>query len=221
MDSKDLILVLVLSLIGILSFFLIIDEKADEIGLIGTIVTILALLFAIFQQYRLKTKSQKILDSKVEIIQSIDKQHYKLNLQKCSSLIDKINYILINRQNARQEYIIVVHFLDEIQTNLYDCKTILSLSYQNELENCINRYKYNVVLKSKVLSWINDCKTNASSENINAFKDYIKRVNQERFNIMEELRKQETDFSENDLLTFMHDLKNYLIQIKPLYSSLV
>lgn len=104
------------------------------LSLIGTLVTIIALLFSIHQQMQIRDTAAAIQENTKNIYKNIKREYHVWNYDMAISLTTEIENCLTNDQTPAA--LILVR---QLQARLSACKKVYHLDILNELDACCNR----------------------------------------------------------------------------------
>lgn len=221
-DSSDIHFLSYSFIIGIMFFYFIWDSRGPKeqtisfmVTLIGTIFTIAALLFTMFQQFKLKSATEKIAESKDQIDKAVRKGFYEFSFNKILWLCDKIEDV-----NVEENPELVKVFLKELKTILLDCKKAYLIHYNKQLETQLKSLKSKPELKyTDIEDALTCCKTECRSEWEENIKMYILRITSEYQVVGDYINKKITEINQDNLNNTIFEVSDFVNENKPDYVS--
>ena len=188
------------------------------ISIIGTLITIIALGFSIYQQIQIKKTSELIEENSKNYQDSIRSSFYSWNITRAIGLSEKLEDLLMKDANITTS----IFVLKEIQGILSDCKKAVLIHYSNELESCLNCLclETKTISKQQITKSIADCKKQCELIWSEQFTTFNAELSAENFNLMRKLDNSQNDFDKEKFLKKILELKVFLQSIKPDYLTL-
>lgn len=193
------------------------QNMSFRVTLIGTLFTIVALLFTMFQQFKLKNSTDKLAESKDQIDKAVRKGFYEFSFNKILWICDKIE-----DESVTENPKLIRVFLKELKTILLDCKKAYLIHYNKQLElrleslNGRNDIKYEEV-KEILKCCKNDCRT----EWENSIKTFILRITSEYQNVNDFIngKLKSKDIDQDSLNNTIFEVADFVNENKPDYVS--
>lgn len=186
------------------------------ISLIGSLITLSALAFTIYQQFQLRSKSKLIEENTRDYEKSLRHNFYGWNLNRAISLTEKLEDLLPNNKNLPA----CLFIIKELQNIIADCKRANLVHYNKKLEECISCLGKNVS-KSEIMKAIDTCKAECKTQWAEEFKKYNEQLSAENILITRKIGNSRNDFNKDRFLSKIVNLRTYLQEIKPDFLTLV
>ena len=219
-DWTVLVISLLISVIifGLIFYNIISIEKTpiNIISIIGTLITIVALVFSIHQQIQIKKTSELIEENSKNYQDNIRSSFYSWNISRAIALSEKLEDLLPKEENI----VTSIFVLKEIQGILSDCKKAVLIHYSNELENCLNCLEGKNVSKEQITDTIKECRNKCEVLWSEQFTNFNAELSAENFNLMKKLDNSKNDFDKEKFLKKVLELRSFLQSIKPDYLTL-
>ena len=226
MSKQDWSVLMYSLLIAIIIFLLIVfvifcpndRSPINIISIVGTLITIIALVFSIYQQIQIKRTSELIEENSKNYQDSIRRDFYSWNITRAIALSEKLEDLLMKDENITTS----IFVLSEIQGILTDCKKAFLSHYSNELENCLSGLclKGEMISKGQILKCISDCKKQCEALWSEDFITFNSNLSADKINLRRKLDNTQNDFDKDKFLKTISELRTFLQSIKPDYLTL-
>jgi hypothetical protein len=131
------IVISVITCIFLISLLKVQDKnEINIITIVGTVLTISALVFTIKEQYRLKKISTAIKNNTKEIQEKLIYKSFEWNIERCSKYINEIQNAF-NEPNLTRLFVRLI----DLKEGLIECKKVINIHKYFLSDGCLERLK--------------------------------------------------------------------------------
>lgn len=200
------------SLVIIGVYFYCHESKKGDISFLlsvfGTAVTVVALLFSIYQQIKIKKTSELINESTKKLYENIKSNYHALNFNRAISLANDIEGML-----RKKEYHASIALIRQLQETLGECKKIYILDFKKEIYmfiNCMDQHK-----GKSFEEIIKECECKCEKDSLNKLIKLNKNISSEYVSLNSKLAENQQNIEIKNLANVVIQLRNHLTDIKP------
>ena len=205
---SSIISIICIGIISIVYFYFNKNETSFFLSVIGTAVTIVALLFSIYQQIKLKKTSDLINESTKKLYENIRSNYQTWSFNRAISLANEVEDALI-----KKEYKLSLILIRQLQDMLVECKKVYVLDFKKELYafiKCMDEHK-----GKSFEQIIAECECKCENENLDKIKKLNKNISSEYVALNSRLSEKQKEIEIKNLANAVIRLRHCLTEIKP------
>lgn len=185
------------------------------LSLVGGFITISALAFTMYQQFKLRTITARLSQNKKEMNKAVRNGFYQYSFNKALWLCDKIE-----DEDPNDNSKVVQVLLKELKTILLDCRKANLIHYKRLIEEKLEDLKEKSdISKNDIELLIKCCKDECKAEWENDFSQYILRLTGEYQLLSDKADGKNVKVNRAKFNSIIFEVSDYINQIKPDYVS--
>lgn len=177
------ILCTIIASLGLCIWLIMVLTIADRtevniITVVGTVLTISALVFTIKEQYRLKRISTAISNNTRDIQDKLIHKSFEWNIEKCAKYVNEIQAVLQNELNGNNLTRIFIRLID-LKEGFIECKKVINIHKYYLSSTCLERLKMKAdqeITPQNIVSLIEGIGQECKTERILVLDEYIKQI---------------------------------------------